>query len=1618
MTAAAIPPRPPALVIVGMHRSGTSLAASLMQAAGLDIGEQLMGARPGNEAGHFEDLEFHRWHERVLAANGLGAEGFVAGGRIAVPDELRREAERLVRERREAGQAWGWKNPRTTLLLGFWRELIPEAVFLGVVRPPWEVVDSLFRRGDPIFRTNPPFALEVWRHYNEQLLEFARRYPDRTLVRELEQVAEQPADLGGILRDRFELPLAEPPPRYRSELLGADVPTVLATAVRRSAPAVHRLYDDLRQLAGQEPVPEDSAARSVPLLDAMLTVWCRLRSAEAATATAETATAEAAHFNAGLARQLEEARIAIDEAVSRKEGARLELERQLAEAAEREAGATAERDRLAAQSDRLRAELATAQQQVHDLEQQLAASAAQRTASEARHQEVAASHNALVEDLQARLSASGRMEETLRDELASHDEQLAVLRREQAALRGELAGQRDVAARLRTELAAGTAAAESQARELATAEATNDVLRDDVERLEAACRENIRSRRQLDEELVRMARSNSWRLTGPLRSLRRRIAAIPAGTVDRVSRLGRRTWRKLPLGVGRKQRLRDFLFTQAAWAFRWTRSYREWRAVRDALARANTNTPPLAAAVGPPRFSAPGEPAAPPPAAPSPENDAWWGEGFTEWTNVRRGRPFYPGHEQPQVPHPDIGSYDLLEPGVLERQAAMARRYGIHGFCFYHYWFDGRRLLEQPLERLLASGRPDFPFCLCWANENWTRAWDGLDREVLVAQRHSPESDTRFIHDLLPYLRDRRYIRVEGRPLVAVYRAALLPDPAATADRWRQICRSEGLGEIHLVSVRSFDKRDPREFGFDAAIQFPPLLIPARDRAADPAVGAEPGFRGSLFDYADAVRFSLAEVAEGAAMYRGVMPAWDNTPRRLERGTAWMHASPERYGEWLKGAIDLAGREQPPGRRLVFINAWNEWAEGAHLEPDVQHGYRNLEETAAALGIDPGVREPDPPAEDSGVLVISHDAHLAGAQMVTLRTVQQWRRAGVPNVRIVCVGGGVLRPAFAAAYPTVVLEDFPTEAARREAVRAAADFGGRPPAIVYSSTVVNGPLLEQIRDLGMPIVSHAHELQKSIERWAAGEIMAATVRASDLFMAAAPAIRDNLVARHGIPAEQVAVVPAHIDCDQEPPGAAEREAVRHEWHAGPDDVVVFGCGTTDWRKGPDLFCEIAALAGEQVPGLRFAWAGGDADYHRDWLAERGLSRRVHFLGTRGDVRKLLHAADIFLLSSREDPMPLVALEAAATGLPVVCFAGAGDIPGFVGDDAGVVVPMEDVPAATEAILSLARDADQRRRLGTTGCQRVRATYDSRIVAAETIRLLREVAAGRRSWEDSRVPPLVSVIVPNYEHAAYLPERLESILAQGIDEIEIILLDDRSSDESLAILEAFARREPRAVLVANETNSGSAFRQWQKGLGLARGRYVWIAESDDSARPGLLPTLVDVLERHPHAVLAYCQSEMIDDRGTSLGLPLEWTADISPDRWQQEYVAAGRDEIATALIHKNTIPNVSAVVFRNTPDLADVLDDRMRLCGDWLAYVRLCERGAIAFSPRPLNLWRQRTSNSRTRPPGEVEWEEGRRVIDEAARILGLTPAATAERREAFRRRCQGWLAAALSREAS
>lgn len=330
------------------------------------------------------------------------------------------------------------------------------------------------------------------------------------------------------------------------------------------------------------------------------------------------------------------------------------------------------------------------------------------------------------------------------------------------------------------------------------------------------------------------------------------------------------------------------------------------------------------------------------------ENSEWWGPGFTEWTNVAKGRPNFVGHYQPHIPR-ELGFYDLRLVDNMRAQAELAALYGIHGFCFYYYWFDGRRILELPIDNYLKSDI-EFPFCICWANENWTRTWDGMEKDVLLEQKHGDDEDRRFLEDILPLLSDRRAIRVDGKPMLLVYRPDLFPNSKQTAERWRDVAREHGIGEIHLVAVQFYGIVDPRDWGFDAAVEFPPhTFLGSENRVTHHVDMINPEFRGGMADYRKVIAQSISREKPDFRWYRGIVPSWDNTARRQHTSHILVDSSPSLYQYWLSLLVEYTRLNNAPDDQLVFINAWNEWGEGCHLEPDLKHGLAYLEATHAAV---------------------------------------------------------------------------------------------------------------------------------------------------------------------------------------------------------------------------------------------------------------------------------------------------------------------------------------------------------------------------------------------------------------------------------------------------------------------------------------------------------------------------------------------------------------------------------------------------------------------------------------------------------------------------------------------
>jgi lipopolysaccharide biosynthesis protein len=338
---------------------------------------------------------------------------------------------------------------------------------------------------------------------------------------------------------------------------------------------------------------------------------------------------------------------------------------------------------------------------------------------------------------------------------------------------------------------------------------------------------------------------------------------------------------------------------------------------------------------------------------PTAENDTWWGPGFTEWRNVARARPLFPGHVQPNLPG-DLGFYDLRLPEAREAQAELARQYGIEAFCYWHYWFAGRTVLDRPFREVLASGRPDLPFCLAWANQTWSGTWHGSPDLTLLEQTYpGPEDDRRHFAHLLAAFRDPRYLRVEGRPLFYVFRPELLPEPAAFVERWQSLARAAGLDALYLVAESSdLLGRGPTytsaaQHGFDAAVYVRlPVRVTAwrtaRMRAARKLLRWPEHYR-----YADELAEPPPALGKGTT-FPCVYPNWDNTPRSGRAGLVVTRPSPELFRTHLEAAVERVAA-RPVEQRLVFVKSWNEWAEGNYLEPDLEHGHGFLRAVAEAV---------------------------------------------------------------------------------------------------------------------------------------------------------------------------------------------------------------------------------------------------------------------------------------------------------------------------------------------------------------------------------------------------------------------------------------------------------------------------------------------------------------------------------------------------------------------------------------------------------------------------------------------------------------------------------------------
>jgi len=342
---------------------------------------------------------------------------------------------------------------------------------------------------------------------------------------------------------------------------------------------------------------------------------------------------------------------------------------------------------------------------------------------------------------------------------------------------------------------------------------------------------------------------------------------------------------------------------------------------------------------------------------PTPENDQWWGKGFTEWTNVASAKSLFKGHEQPVIPA-DLGFYDLRLPETRIAQAEMAAAHGVEGFCYWHYWFDGRRMLERPFNEVLASGSPDFPFCLGWANHSWSGIWKDEPDRLLIEQTYPGESDDRAHFDfLLTAFRDHRYITVDGKPLFVIFKPTDIPDAKRRFDLWRDLALQAGLKGLHIVGTNMLDFKDAAALGLDAVMLSTLAVTNTANSVVNEATRILWGIKRRLslggprvVDYSEAIKHLVPDLKQfDCEAYPCVYPNWDNTPRKGRKGLVLANSTPKLFEKHVQDALNELDYRVDE-HKLIFLKSWNEWAEGNHLEPDTKWGLQYLQALKRVIG--------------------------------------------------------------------------------------------------------------------------------------------------------------------------------------------------------------------------------------------------------------------------------------------------------------------------------------------------------------------------------------------------------------------------------------------------------------------------------------------------------------------------------------------------------------------------------------------------------------------------------------------------------------------------------------------
>lgn len=832
----------------------------------------------------------------------------------------------------------------------------------------------------------------------------------------------------------------------------------------------------------------------------------------------------------------------------------------------------------------------------------------------------------------------------------------------------------------------------------------------------------------------------------------------------------------------------------------------------------------------------------------TPENDKWWGKGFSEWHNVTQAKPLFENHYQPRMPA-DLGFYDLSSIEIQIKQIELAKRFNIDGFCYYYYWFDGKKVLNKPIENMLANKSIDMPFCICWANESWFRNGDGPNQHVLLAQSYSEETNKALILEFIEYMKDPRYIRHEGKPVLVVYRIKIIPEWKKVARMWREECRRAGVGEIHLCAIH-FDQEemdgDPELHNLDSYVAVPPHELTLEDHRGKVA-NLVKDFGGALYSYDAAMTSDIERYAKGYSwpIHRGAMMGWDNTARRLKDSRIFFGCTPLKFRRWLKTIKEQENLFNPSKESLLFINAWNGWAEGTTLEPDQRFGTSYLDAVYSVLGRKQSEVKAIAPEKKTivgkPINPLAKPLHFQGNRGVNSQCPNLLLCAHVSGQQLFGSERSfldVLRSLTNLGYNIIVTLPSANNKAYIEEIKNYStdiyvinykqwiDNRNHEPQVtlafcdllaahaidlVYANTIVLIEPLKAAKLMGIKSVVHARELitfdaplQERIGL-SAPEIISQVFKSCDYIIANSLATK-TVFAREG----KTFCAPNAIDVHLFPPENNIEGKIK---------VGIISSNVP--KKGVADFLKVAQLCQEN-DNIEFLVMGPDNKYTEEWKLQQqrgALSSNIIFTGYINTPQEAIRKINLLINTSAfAESFGRSVAEAMAGYRPVIAYEWGALNELVITGETGYLAPYGDYQTIAATLLKLSETPEKIIELGIKARAHVESNYSHSVLEKNLHHALTSIFAEKKGNRT----PLVSttIVIPVYNAATEVVQCLESLYLHTVfHNTKVIIINDGSSDPNIkAIVDSYSDR-PNTSVYHNDVNIGYT-KTVNRGISLA------------------------------------------------------------------------------------------------------------------------------------------------------------------------------------------------------